>query len=108
MSRSQREEEEMSNEVLNHNPNQSSVDWVIGEIMKHQITFYGTSSMPLYIIEKGRAMHKKEIIDAINIVGKKNVIKVNKIIEMISETKGDIFKNNENDAINYYNETFQK
>ena len=59
----------MSNEVFNHNPNQSSVDWVIGEIMKHQMTFYGTSSMPLHIIEKGKAMHKDEIINAVNSCG---------------------------------------
>ena len=54
----------MSNnkQTLNHNPNQSSVDWVIGEIMKHQMTFYGTSSIPLRIIEQGKAMHKSEII----------------------------------------------
>lgn len=49
---------------LNHNPNQSSVDWVIGEIMKHQMTFYGTSSMPLDVIIKGKEMHKEEITKA--------------------------------------------
>ena len=65
MSRNQRGGERMSNEVFNHNPNQSSVDWVIGEIMKHQMTFYGTSSMPLHIIEKGKAMHKEEIREAL-------------------------------------------
>jgi len=47
--------------VFNHNPNQTSVDWVIGEILKHQMTFYGESSIPLRIIEEGIAMHKKEI-----------------------------------------------
>ena len=53
----------MSNnkQTFNHNPNQSSVDWVIGEIMKHQMTFYGTSSMPLRIIEQAKAMHKEEM-----------------------------------------------
>ena len=53
----------MSNnkQTFNHNPNQSSVDWVIGEIMKHQMTFYGTSSMPLRIIEQAKAMHKEEV-----------------------------------------------
>lgn len=50
--------------VFNHNPNQSSVDWVIGEILKHQMTFYGHSSIPLRIIEKGKKMHKKEVTDA--------------------------------------------
>jgi ferredoxin-thioredoxin reductase catalytic subunit len=51
-------------QTFNHNPNQSSVDWVIGEIMKHQMTFYGTSSIPLRIIEQGKAMHKDEITRA--------------------------------------------
>jgi hypothetical protein len=44
------------------NNKQSSVDWVIDEIIKHQMTFYGTSSIPLRIIEKAKAMHKSEII----------------------------------------------
>jgi ferredoxin-thioredoxin reductase catalytic subunit len=51
-------------QTFNHNPNQSSVDWVIGEILKHQMTYYGTSSMPLRIIEQAKAMHKDEIMDA--------------------------------------------
>ena len=59
----------MSNNILNHNPNQSSVDWLIGEIMKHQITFYGTSAMPLRIIEQAKEMHKDEIINAVNSCG---------------------------------------
>lgn len=52
----------MSNDkqTFNHNPNQSSVDWVIGEILKHEMTFFGTASIPLYIIEQAKAMHKDE------------------------------------------------
>lgn len=52
----------MSNnkQTFNHNPNQSSVDWIIGEILKHEMTFFGTSSIPLYIIEQAKAMHKEE------------------------------------------------
>jgi hypothetical protein len=42
------------------NTKQSSVDWIIGEIIKHQMTFYGTSSMPLRIIEQAKVMHKEE------------------------------------------------
>jgi hypothetical protein len=43
------------------NNKQSSVDWVIDEIIKHQMTFYGTSSIPLRIIKKGKSKHKEEI-----------------------------------------------
>ena len=50
-------------QTFNHNPNQSSVDWVIAEIIKHQMTFYGTSSMPLRVIEQAKAMHKEEMVD---------------------------------------------
>ena len=42
------------------NTKQSSVDWIIGEIIKHQMTFYGTSSIPLRIIEQAKAMHNEE------------------------------------------------
>jgi hypothetical protein len=49
------------------NNKQSSVEWVIGEIIKHQMTFYGTSSMPLRIIKKAREMHKEEIMNAYKI-----------------------------------------
>ena len=45
------------------NTKQSSVDWIIGEIIKHQMTFYGTSSIPLHIIEQGKVMHKEEMIE---------------------------------------------
>ena len=41
---------------------QSSVEWLISEIIKHQMTFYGTSSMPVRIIEQAKAMHKQEIV----------------------------------------------
>ena len=56
----------MSNnkQTFNHNPNQSSVDWIIGEILKHEMTFFGTSSIPLYIIEQAKAMHRIEILKA--------------------------------------------
>ena len=39
---------------------QSSVEWLIGEILKHEMTFFGTASIPLYIIEHAKAMHKTE------------------------------------------------
>lgn len=54
----------MSNnkQTFNHNPNQSSVDWVIGEILKHEMAFFGTASIPLYIIEQAKAKHKEECI----------------------------------------------
>lgn len=89
------------------NNKQSSVD-ILCQKLANKL---GLQAITFYIdhqeeIAEAKAMHKEEIINAINIVGEKNVIKVNKIIEMISEIKGDIFKNNENDAINYYNETF--
>ncbi len=45
------------------NNKQSSIEWVIGEIIKHQMTFYGTSSMPLRIIEQAKAKHKEEFVD---------------------------------------------
>ena len=48
---------------LNHNPNQSAVSWVIGEIMRHQMTMYGTSSMPLYIMEKGLEMEQTQHLE---------------------------------------------
>ena len=44
------------------NNKQSSVEWLISEIIKHQMTFYGTSSMPVRIIEQAKAMHKQEIV----------------------------------------------
>lgn len=46
---------------FNHNSNQSSVDWLIGEIFKHEMTFFGTASIPLRIIEQAKAMHKEEM-----------------------------------------------
>ena len=81
----------MSNnkQTFNHNPNQSSVDWVIGEILKHEMAFFGTASIPLYIIEQAKAMHKEEIKEAWD----------NATIEA---TYGNKFINFEQ----YYNETF--
>jgi hypothetical protein len=49
---------------LNHNPRQTAVNWVIGEIMRHQLSFYGTASIPLYILEKGIQMEKEQMEDA--------------------------------------------
>jgi hypothetical protein len=49
---------------LNHNPKQTAVNWVIGEIMRHQLSFYGTASIPLYILEKGIQMEKEQMKDA--------------------------------------------
>ena len=46
------------------NNKQSSIDWLIIEIMQHQKTFYGTASIPFRLIEKAKAMHKEEIEDA--------------------------------------------
>lgn len=45
------------------NNKQSSVEWLIGEILKHEMTFFGTASIPLYIIEQAKVMHKQEMID---------------------------------------------
>lgn len=51
---------------FNHNSNQSSVDWLIGEIFKHEMTFFGTASIPLRIIEQAKAMHEEEIEKSYN------------------------------------------
>lgn len=85
----------MSNnkQTFNHNPNQSSVDWVIGEILKHQMTYYGTSSMPLRIIEQAKEMHKKEIEDAYYNGGSYEDLTKKEILEIAeqfyNETYGD-------------------
>lgn len=49
---------------LNHNPKQTAVNWVVGEIIKHQMSYYGNASIPLYILEKAIQMEKQQIIDA--------------------------------------------
>lgn len=51
---------------MTNNKQSSSVEWLICEIIRHQMTFYGTSSMPLWIIEQAKAMHKEEIIKAMS------------------------------------------
>jgi len=49
---------------LNHNSKQTAVNWVIGEIIRHQMTMYGTASIPLYILQKGIEMEKGQIKEA--------------------------------------------
>ena len=49
---------------LNHNPRQTAVNWVIQEIMRHQMTMYGTASIPLYILQKAIQLEKEQIEDA--------------------------------------------
>ena len=80
----------MSNnkQPLNHNPNQSSVDWVIVEIMQHQKTFYGVASIPFWLVEQAKAIHRTEII------------------ESYASGSNDRLKNTIN--TNYYNETFRE
>jgi len=40
---------------------QSSIDWLIIEIMQHQKIFYGTASIPVRLIQQAKAMHKEEV-----------------------------------------------
>ena len=43
---------------------QTAVNWVVGEIIKHQMAYYGNASIPLYILEKGIQMEKEQMEDA--------------------------------------------
>jgi hypothetical protein len=43
---------------------QTAVEWIIREIIRHQMSFYGTSSIPLYIIEQAKRMEREQIINA--------------------------------------------
>lgn len=43
---------------------QSSIDWLIIEMMQYQKTFYGTASIPITLIEQAKQMHKEEIIES--------------------------------------------
>ena len=43
---------------------QSSIEWLIIEMMQHQKTFYGTASIPITLIEQAKAMHQEEIKEA--------------------------------------------
>ena len=49
---------------MNMKDKETAVNWVIGEIMRHQMTMYGTASIPLYILEKGIEMEKDQMYDA--------------------------------------------
>ena len=44
------------------NKKQTSVEWLIDEILKHEMTFFGTASIPLRIIKQAKEMHKEEIV----------------------------------------------
>ena len=46
------------------NNKQSSVDWLVVEIMQHQKSFYGVALIPFWLVEQAKAMHKQEIIAA--------------------------------------------
>jgi hypothetical protein len=43
---------------------QTAVNWVVGEIIKHQMAYYGNASIPLYILEKGIQMEKDQMRNA--------------------------------------------
>jgi hypothetical protein len=76
---------------LKHNPKQTAVNWVIGEIIKHQLAYYGNSSIPLYILEKGILLETEQIKEAFY-NGSNG-----------EESKEEIL----NIADNYYKETYQ-
>jgi hypothetical protein len=94
----------------------SSIDWYVQRVYDIEFAFtQGVFDNNEYQSRKSEAlkeakeMHKEEIFNAINIVGIKNAIKVNTLLGMIrtfSNLKMGIFKPNENDAQDYYNETY--
>ena len=45
------------------NNKQSSIEWLIVEIMQHQKTFYGVASMPFWLVEQAKEKHKQEMVD---------------------------------------------
>ena len=58
------------------------------------------------LFEQAKAMHKEEIIEAINKVSENNVKYANMIIASWSQIEGELFMHNTKLAENYYNETF--
>lgn len=71
---------------------QTAVEWIISEIVRHQMSFYGTSSIPLYIIEKAKQMEKEQHEET--------------WFSSRVEDMGDDFKVEQKSFEDYYNETY--
>jgi GTP1/Obg family GTP-binding protein len=56
--------------------------------------------------EEAKAMHKKEIINAINTVSENNVKYANMIVSSWSKIEGELFMHNTKLAEQYFNETY--
>jgi hypothetical protein len=71
---------------------QSSVDWLISELIDYQMAFYGTTFIPLRLIEQAKAMHKEETCELAFKVGRGQDYDDEQVREL---------------AEIYYNETFE-
>jgi hypothetical protein len=87
---------------------QTVVEWLVEELRgyddKGDFIFNGVITSEL--IEQAKAMHKEEIIEAINKVSENNVKYANMIIASWSQIEGELFMHNKKLAEQYYNETF--
>lgn len=79
---------------------QSSVDWLIEQICANHTSAWDEQ------IKQAKAMHKEEIIKAINEVSENNVKYANMIIASWSQIEGELFMHNTKQAEQYYNETY--
>tara|TARA_R110000868_G_scaffold374396_1_gene638900 strand:+ start:583 stop:876 length:294 start_codon:yes stop_codon:yes gene_type:complete len=93
-------------------PKQSSVEWLISQLQRskdwHRVLneISQMSSARVDIIEQAKAMHKEEIIKAINEVSQNNVKYANMIIASWSQIEGELFTHNTKLAEEYFTSTF--
>lgn len=79
---------------------QSSVEWLIEQ-------FYANEGMiTTKQLEQAKAMHKEEMINAINNISEKNIKYANNTIIALTKIKGELFMHDKKQAEQYYNEIF--
>lgn len=99
--------------IVEANKKVSSVDWLSNQSYElfeqysegnfDRITL---NKLMLKATEQAKAIHKEEIIKAINEVSENNVKYANMIIASWSQIEGELFMHNTKLADQYYNETF--
>jgi len=91
---------------------QSSVDWLISQL---KISTYWNNLISelelmecgeIDILEQAKAMHKEEMINAINNISEKNIKYANNTIIALTKIKGELFMHDKKQAEQYYNETY--
>jgi hypothetical protein len=90
------------------NKKQTAVEFLEQTFLKRMQEVYFISKYDLKLFEQAKAMHKDEIIKAINEVSENNVKYANMIIASWSQIEGELFMHNTKLAEQYYKETYEQ